>query len=75
MPGWPKHRSGFNWWLGSLFIGPLATFLLVVFPPGSSDQPGGYAVTRNQAAIAGGVVVLALLLFVGVALTVNSGSP
>ncbi len=27
-----KGRSGFLWWLGSLFIGPLATLLIVVLP-------------------------------------------
>lgn len=27
-----KNRSGFLWWLTSLFIGPIATFLLVVLP-------------------------------------------
>lgn len=26
-----KHRSGGNWWLLSLFLGPLATFFLVAF--------------------------------------------
>lgn len=25
-----KGRSGLNWWLVSLFLGPLATFLIVV---------------------------------------------
>lgn len=28
-----KGRSGFAWWLVSLFCGPLATFLIVVFSP------------------------------------------
>jgi hypothetical protein len=28
-----KGRSGLVWWLLSLFLGPLATFLLVVLPP------------------------------------------
>jgi hypothetical protein len=27
-----KGRSGLLWWLASLFIGPLATFLIVVLP-------------------------------------------
>lgn len=27
-----KGRSGFGWWLASLFIGPVATFLIVVLP-------------------------------------------
>jgi len=25
-----KNRSGLGWWLASLFIGPIATFLIVV---------------------------------------------
>jgi len=28
-----KGRSGFLWWLLSLLPGPIATFLMVVFPP------------------------------------------
>lgn len=28
-----KNRSGFGWFLLSLFLGPLATFLLVAFFP------------------------------------------
>jgi hypothetical protein len=28
-----KGRSGLAWWLVSLFLGPLATFLIVVLPP------------------------------------------
>jgi len=29
-----KRRSGLGWFLGSLVIGPVATFLIVVLPPG-----------------------------------------
>jgi hypothetical protein len=28
-----KNRSGLNWFLLSLFLGPIATFMLVVFAP------------------------------------------
>ena len=28
-----KGRSGFLWWLGSLFLGPIGTFLIVFLPP------------------------------------------
>jgi hypothetical protein len=28
-----KGRSGLVWWLISLLLGPIATFLIVVFPP------------------------------------------
>ncbi|MGW4640901.1 hypothetical protein ACWEN6_20390 [Sphaerisporangium sp. NPDC004334] len=27
-----KWRSGFGWWLLSLFLGPIATLLIVVLP-------------------------------------------
>jgi hypothetical protein len=28
-----KRRSGLNWWLVSLLLGPFATFLIVVLDP------------------------------------------
>ncbi len=28
-----KHRSGLAWWLVSLFLGPIATLLIVVLDP------------------------------------------
>ncbi len=28
-----KGRNGLMWWFASLFIGPIATFLIVVLPP------------------------------------------
>jgi hypothetical protein len=28
-----KGRSGLGWWLGSLFLGPICTFLIVVLDP------------------------------------------
>ncbi len=28
-----KGRSGFLWWLLSMFLGPIATFLIVVLSP------------------------------------------
>ncbi|MHC1767513.1 MAG: hypothetical protein AB9869_25085 [Verrucomicrobiia bacterium] len=35
-----KGRSGFNWWLVSLLLGPLATFFLVLLDP---LRPGAVA--------------------------------
>ncbi len=32
-----KHRSGFIWWLASLLLGPVATFLIVFLPPAAAD--------------------------------------
>ena len=28
-----KGRSGLNWWLLSILLGPIATFILVLLPP------------------------------------------
>ncbi|GAB1693537.1 hypothetical protein [Krasilnikovia sp. M28-CT-15] len=28
-----KGRSGWNWWVISLLLGPIATFLIVTWPP------------------------------------------
>ncbi len=33
-----KGRSGLLWWLVSLFIGPIATFLIVVLPRVGHDH-------------------------------------
>lgn len=33
-----KGRSGFNWWLGSLLLGPVATFLIVISEPILQEQ-------------------------------------
>jgi hypothetical protein len=33
-----KGRSGFLWWLISLFIGPIATFLIVILPKESQTS-------------------------------------
>jgi len=33
-----KGRTGFVWWLISLVLGPLATFLIVVLPPVRTQQ-------------------------------------
>lgn len=33
-----KGRSGFNWFLLSIFLGPVATFLVVVSEPVASSE-------------------------------------
>jgi len=35
-----KGRSGLLWWLLSLFLGPIATFLIVVLPGAKLGQHG-----------------------------------
>ena len=60
-----KQRSGLTWWFISLFIGPLATLLIVAWPPGGGTEavvPPG-TMTRNQALVIGaGILVLALIV-------------
>ena len=34
-----KSRSGLLWWLFSLLLGPVATFLIVVLPPVDRGTP------------------------------------
>ncbi|NJP30153.1 hypothetical protein FLW53_39390 [Microbispora sp. SCL1-1] len=34
-----KGRSGLNWWLLSLFLGPIATFLIVFLDPLKGPRP------------------------------------
>ena len=36
-----KNRDGLSWFLASLLLGPLATFLLVLQPNGVLKQAGG----------------------------------
>lgn len=32
-----KGRSGLGWWFASLFLGPIATLLIVIFEPVSKN--------------------------------------
>ena len=58
-----KQRSGLNWWFVSLFIGPLATLLIVAWPPGEGgNQPVPGTMGRTQAVI----IAIGILLVVGV---------
>lgn len=66
-----KRRSGLNWWLISLVLGPFATLLLVVWPPGDvNGEPVGWEVTWPQLAlIALAVILVALAIFALVSAT------
>lgn len=35
-----KGRSGLNWWLLSLLLGPIGTLLIVALPPIPADTAG-----------------------------------
>ena len=59
-----KQRSGLAWWFVSLFIGPLATLLIVAWPPGGQAMtvPPG-TMDRTQAIWLGaGIIVVALVV-------------
>jgi membrane protein implicated in regulation of membrane protease activity len=60
-----KQRSGLNWWLASIFIGPLATLLIVAWPPGApATEPRPGTMDRTQAIVIGaGIILFALLVF------------
>jgi hypothetical protein len=57
-----KNRSGLNWWLVSLLLGPLATLLIVAWPRGDVAAAGeGEAagrMTTTQAVVIGAVILL-----------------
>jgi hypothetical protein len=57
-----KARSGLNWWFVSLFVGPLATLLIVAWPPGGVSTPQGMMTTRQALAIGAGVLVVGGLI-------------
>ena len=59
-----KRRSGLNWWFLSLFIGPLATLLIVAWPPGDGvTQPAPGTMDRTQAVlIALGIIFVAAVI-------------
>lgn len=69
-----KGRSGLSWWLGSLFIGPFATLLIVAWPslqPGDSEiRPG--RMSRAQAVIIGAVILAVMFGIFGL---VSLGGP
>lgn len=64
-----KGRSGLNWWLASIFIGPFATLLIVAWPRGGTGpDPGDSAANRrsgSEAIVLGGVILGVLLLVIG----------
>jgi hypothetical protein len=59
-----KGRSGSNWWLISLFIGPFATFLIVASPAVEPGTPEG-RMTRMQAVIIGVIVIVLVVGILG----------
>ena len=57
-----KGRSGLNWFVISLLLGPLATLLIVLQPmPGVEASP----LARSEWAVVGVVLVVLVVLVVG----------
>ena len=61
-----KQRSGLNWWLVSIFLGPLATLLIVAWPPGTQEtEPRPGTMDRSQAVLIGAGILLFAVLVAG----------
>ena len=60
-----KGRSGGNWWLLSLLLGPFATFLIVASPAVTPKEPAPEVMDRTRATIIGLAAVLAILAIIG----------
>jgi hypothetical protein len=69
-----KGRRGLQWWLGSLFIGPFATLLIVAWPAVQPGEPAPEVMGRTQAAIVGALAILAIIAIVGLLTFFASGS-
>jgi hypothetical protein len=70
-----KGRSGVNWWLLSLFLGPFATLLIVAWPAVEPGEPAPETMSRTTATIIGFVAVLTVIAIAGlIAGALSSGS-
>jgi hypothetical protein len=69
-----KGRSGLRWWLGSLFMGPFATLLIVAWPAVQPGEPAPEVMGRTQAAIVGALAILAIFAIIGLIAFFASGS-
>lgn len=58
-----KGRSGLNWWLISLFLGPLATLLIVATERATATgRPAEGRMTQSQAIVLGAAILLVVLV-------------
>jgi hypothetical protein len=64
-----KGRSGLNWWLLSLFLGPLATLLIVAWPAVEPGERAPEVMGRTQATIVGIVAILLVIAILGMLAT------
>jgi hypothetical protein len=69
-----KGRRGLPWWLGSLFIGPFATLIIVAWPAVQPGEPAPEVMGRTQATIVGALAILAIIAIAGLISFFASGS-
>jgi hypothetical protein len=69
-----KGRRGLQWWLGSLFIGPFATLLIVAWPAVQPGEPAPEVMGRMQATLVGLIAVVAIIGIFGLIAFFASGS-
>jgi hypothetical protein len=69
-----KGRSGLNWWLLSLLLGPFATFLIVAWPAVTPREPAPEVMGRTQATIIGLGAVVAIAAILGLIVFLAGGT-
>jgi hypothetical protein len=66
-----KGRSGLAWWLLSLVLGPIATLVIVVFPPA---EPGGAESSSTVVRMAVVAGLVAMLIIAGLLVWRGTGT-
>jgi len=71
-----KGRGGFQWWLVSLLLGPIATLLIVVWPALRAGEPEFRpgTMTRTQALAIGIVALFVAFAIFGLAAIIRGPS-
>lgn len=60
-----KGRSGGNWWLLSLLLGPFATFLIVAGPAVTPREPAPEVMSPTRATIIGLAAIVVVIAAAG----------
>lgn len=68
-----KGRSGANWWLLSLALGPLATLLIVAWPAVPPGAPAPEVMGRTQATVLGLVAIVVVIAVAGLLVYATGG--
>lgn len=73
-----KGRSGLNWWFISLFLGPIATLLIVAWPrPDQAPVATGVlpgTMDRRQAGLIGVGIVVVVMIFLALGAFFGAGT-